>query len=110
MTPDIDPESPAASLDDRLQQAVLLGMRNVLLEELVEIARGHGAADLLFQAAVSTAPDLPRGPRAHARGRPRGRRERPTSPRTTGGSVAGLPLPGRLGLGPSLDRPGARHD
>ena len=57
----IDLETPAASLDDRLQQAVLLGMRNVLLKELVEIVRGNGDADLLFQAAVSTLPTSPAG-------------------------------------------------
>ncbi|MGO8918080.1 MAG: CHAT domain-containing protein, partial [Stellaceae bacterium] len=57
----IDLETPAASLDDRLQQAVLLGMRDVLLKELVEIVRGNGDADLLFQAAVSTLPTSPAG-------------------------------------------------
>jgi tetratricopeptide (TPR) repeat protein len=57
----IDPKDSAASLDDRLQQAVLLGMRNVLLQELVEIARGHSDADLLFQAAVSNLPTSPAG-------------------------------------------------
>jgi tetratricopeptide (TPR) repeat protein len=57
----IDLETVAESLDDRLQQVVLLGMRSVLLEELVEIVRGQGDAEVLFQAAVSTLPTSPAG-------------------------------------------------
>ena len=57
----IDPMDPVASLDDRLQQVMLLGMRTVLLQELVEIVRDNGEADLLFQAAVSTLPTSPAG-------------------------------------------------
>ena len=101
----------AASLDDRLQQAVLLGMRDVLLDELVDLARAAGDRRTAVSGRRLHAADLARGPGAHAGGRPR---RTPTprcgaSPRAAGGPVAGLPLPGRLGLGPSLDRPGARR-
>jgi hypothetical protein len=49
------------TFDDRLQQVVLLGMRDVLLEELVEVARENGDDEVLFQAAVSNLPTSPAG-------------------------------------------------
>ena len=84
-----------------------LGRRDVLLKELVGIVRGNGDANLLFQAAVSTLPTSPAGLAHMLADGPADVARSSTSPRTTGGSVAGLPLPGRLGLGPSLDRPRA---
>ncbi|HYC92357.1 MAG TPA: CHAT domain-containing protein [Thermoanaerobaculia bacterium] len=57
----IDLTSTPATLDDRVQQAVLLGMRDVLLEELVAISREHGDDAVLFQAAVSNLPTSPEG-------------------------------------------------
>ena len=102
----------AASLDDRLQQAVLLGMRDVLLDELVDLARAAGAADLLFQAAVSTLPTSPAG-LAHMLA------DGPADADAAGAGralarLADLSLvyrfpERRLGLGPSLDRPGPRR-
>jgi len=42
-----------ADLEEGVRQAVALGMRDVLLKELVALARGWGLEELLFQAAVS---------------------------------------------------------
>ena len=102
------PRTSAASLDDRLHQAVILGMRDVLLTELVAIAGAAATPTCCSKPPFPPFRPRPRAsrtcsqtaPRTHARSR---------APRTPGGSVAGLPLPGRLGLGPSLDRPGACH-
>ncbi|MEA2676543.1 MAG: hypothetical protein QOJ81_684, partial [Chloroflexota bacterium] len=55
-TAKIDLRTAPADLDDRLQQAVLLGMRDVLLEELVAISRDQADDEVLFQVAVSNLP------------------------------------------------------
>ncbi|HYI07924.1 MAG TPA: tetratricopeptide repeat protein [Thermoanaerobaculia bacterium] len=57
----IDLTAAPAALDDRLQQAVLLGMRDVLLEELVALSHETGDDEALFQAAVSNLPTSPEG-------------------------------------------------
>jgi tetratricopeptide (TPR) repeat protein len=57
----IDLSAAPGTLDDRLQQVVLLGMRDVLLEELVAISRDQGDDEILFQAAVSNLPTSPEG-------------------------------------------------
>ena len=57
----VDLATSPSSFDDRLHQVVLLGMRNVLLEGLVAVARGRGDDDVLLQAAVSSLPTSPGG-------------------------------------------------
>lgn len=61
LLPEVDAPTSPTTLDDRLQQAVLLGMRDVLLEELVAISREQGDNEVLFQAAVSNLPISPEG-------------------------------------------------
>jgi tetratricopeptide (TPR) repeat protein len=46
----------AASLDERVQQALLLGARDVFLSELLEIARHEKLDEVLLQTAVSNLP------------------------------------------------------
>lgn len=52
-------ELAAAGIDrmeDRLHEALLLGARDILLEELLDLAHAEGLADVLLQAAVSNLP------------------------------------------------------
>ncbi|MFO0873483.1 MAG: CHAT domain-containing protein [Phycisphaerales bacterium] len=46
----------AATLDEGVQKAVLLGARDVFLDELLAIARAEGIDELLLQASVSNLP------------------------------------------------------
>ena len=57
----VDPEAPVVDLDERIQQAVLLGARDVLLAELLAIARAERLAEVLLQASVSSLPTSPAG-------------------------------------------------
>ncbi|MFO0033374.1 MAG: CHAT domain-containing protein, partial [Cyanobacteriota bacterium] len=53
--------APAAGLEERLRQTVALGLRDVLLEELLAIARQRGDEAVLLQLAVSNLPLAPQG-------------------------------------------------
>ncbi|MFN6338092.1 MAG: TIR domain-containing protein [Cyanobacteriota bacterium] len=50
-----------AGLEERLRQTVVLGMRDVLLEELLGIVRQRGDEEVLAQLAVSNLPLAPEG-------------------------------------------------
>ncbi|MDX2030205.1 MAG: CHAT domain-containing protein [Blastocatellia bacterium] len=52
----IDPRTKIDDLDDALQAALLLGARDVFLEELLALARAAGIAEALLQTAVSSLP------------------------------------------------------
>ncbi|MFM7362614.1 MAG: CHAT domain-containing protein, partial [Cyanobacteriota bacterium] len=54
-------DKPAATLEERLRQTVALGLRDVLLEELLAIARQRGDEGVLLQLAVSNLPLAPEG-------------------------------------------------
>ena len=57
----LDPDTLARDLDEGLQQVVLLGARDVLLGELLDIARGEGIEEVLLQAAASNLRVSPAG-------------------------------------------------
>jgi len=51
-----DEDEDAADLDAGVRQTVLLGARDIFLDELLEIARAKGVEELLLQCAVSSLP------------------------------------------------------
>jgi hypothetical protein len=57
----VDPTASPGTFNESLQQVITLGMRDVLLGELVEIAHDKGHHDVLLQAAVSNLPTSPEG-------------------------------------------------
>jgi tetratricopeptide (TPR) repeat protein len=54
-------DAEVASLDQGLRQAVQLGTRDVMLEELLAVARADGTDEALLQLAVSNLPVSPDG-------------------------------------------------
>ena len=50
------PHAVAGNLDEAMRQALILGARDVCLDELIEIARTRGLADTLLQVAASNLP------------------------------------------------------
>lgn len=58
---DLDLTMRPADLGEGLKQTLLLGARDVLLGELVDIARTEGIDEVLFQTAVSNLPISPAG-------------------------------------------------
>jgi tetratricopeptide (TPR) repeat protein len=57
----LDLSAPPESLDDAMRTAAAVAAGDVLLEELLAIARREGFADILLQAAVSNLPMTPDG-------------------------------------------------
>ena len=57
----LDPSSVGDDLEEGLHETVLLGMRDVVLEELLAIARARDAEEALLQLAVSNLPVSPAG-------------------------------------------------
>jgi tetratricopeptide (TPR) repeat protein len=58
---ELDLSAPPDSLDEAMQTALAIAAGDVLLEELLAIARREGLAEILLQAAVSNLPVTPEG-------------------------------------------------
>jgi tetratricopeptide (TPR) repeat protein len=57
----LPPQASMRDLDEALQAAVLLGARDVFLQELLDLARREGSDEVLLQAAASNLPITPAG-------------------------------------------------
>jgi tetratricopeptide (TPR) repeat protein len=57
----LDPDGPIVGLEEGIHQAIIAGARDVLLEELLDIARAERLDEVLLQVAVSNLPVSPAG-------------------------------------------------